>query len=827
MGTPVKLGRLKELETDPSANAAELQEMLADPRSVTCVRRRCVRALAAARRAAALLSHFRSEDDAAVKEEVLRSLREAGLSGEPGVQDLAREVSSDDAPEELCVRAAASRLLQPSSSSSVSSSVSLSSSSSTCRAAAVAAAAEEPERRRLSLLAEELRAVAVSDADASRKRKQSTLLRRAADSIDSARSPPKRLNTGAPPAARGPGTGAGAAGREAQGEEEVEVLDAPPPLRRRPAPTPGPDDVWDLRTPTSTPPPPSQAPTTAAAAGQQQSETTPENPIQIDDDDGGGDEGAGDESHDEEEVVSLVVPLSVKLREAAAPQSPAQAAGSQAPAAAAPERAWKPSATSLQPYASRDLHPLSRARGVLSVGAARPQEKKRAKPQQQQQQQRGGSGGGQRVRARPRRDEGARLSADQRQVLEHALAGGSFFFTGAAGSGKSFLLRHMAAVLEELYPGQVFVTASTGTAACGIGGVTVHSFAGIGIGEGEKEVLARRVMSQKASTRWFTCKVLFIDEVSMVSGELFEKLEYVARAVRKSVEPFGGIQVILCGDFFQLPPVLGAKERKLCFEAACWNDVVKQSFQLTTIFRQRDRDFIEMLEEIRTGDVSTETWRKLDMCSQRLPSTEPTTKLFPHRNTVDTENHMKLDQLPGEKYVFVSEDWAKTDSFQKALDNGQLPKELHLKVGSQVVLLKNMDFESGLVNGALGTVLEFGPRSAETGLPGEVRVKFQHTVQTLVPEDTSIEVGGMVVATRKQFPLKLAWALSIHKSQGMTLPRVELSLENIFATGQAYVALSRATSLEGIRIIGRVPRNCIKKPDPRVIAFYKNLVSLS
>ena len=241
------------------------------------------------------------------------------------------------------------------------------------------------------------------------------------------------------------------------------------------------------------------------------------------------------------------------------------------------------------------------------------------------------------------------LSAEQRAVLQHALAGDSFFFTGAAGTGKSFLLRCIIAALQaKLGAPHVFVTArfvsrsphslsvcllaclcvslegamgdcacSTGIAACNISGTTLHSFAAIKLGRGTKKEVLRHVMaSREGCQRWRTCEVLVVDEVSMISGELFDKIEFVARAVRRCERPFGGIQVILCGDFFQLPPVFDADEHehRYCFEADCWRAVVPQSFMLRQIFRQRDSTFIDVLSEVRTGNISPKTVACLQAC---------------------------------------------------------------------------------------------------------------------------------------------------------------------------------------------------------------------
>jgi ATP-dependent DNA helicase PIF1 len=198
------------------------------------------------------------------------------------------------------------------------------------------------------------------------------------------------------------------------------------------------------------------------------------------------------------------------------------------------------------------------------------------------------------------------LSAEQKHVIEMALAGKSIFFTGSAGTGKSFLLRSLIKKLQQRLGGDsVFVTASTGIAACNIGGTTVHSFAGIGLGENTKENLAKLVCKdRRKAKKWKQAAVLIIDEVSMLDGQLLDKLDFVARRARGIDHmPFGGLQMILCGDFFQLPPVgIGQDPNKIfCFEAQVWGQLLHPSRQLILrqVFRQRDEAFVRCLNELR------------------------------------------------------------------------------------------------------------------------------------------------------------------------------------------------------------------------------------
>lgn len=351
------------------------------------------------------------------------------------------------------------------------------------------------------------------------------------------------------------------------------------------------------------------------------------------------------------------------------------------------------------------------------------------------------------------------------------------------------------------------------------------------------------------------CEVLVVDEVSMISGELFDKIEFVARAVRRCERPFGGIQVILCGDFFQLPPVFDADEHehRFCFEADCWSAVVPQSFMLRQIFRQRDSTFIDVLSEVRTGAISPRTVACLQACIR--PPWEPSegnepTRLclhalplhtlshvccsrvraraaVPHRAAVDAINARRLAMLGSDSQTYEAVDFVQAPVYQKMLAQVMAPQSLTLRIGAQVILLKNLVFERELVNGSTGTVVAFRESSSGGGGGGGVRarlpvVRFRNGEEcTIDYAEWAFESGGVKVASRSQIPLNLAWALSIHKSQGMTLTNVEMSIDKVFAEGQAYVALSRVVSLAGLRIVGALPPLSAMRPNPRVVEFYR------
>ncbi|XP_074544982.1 ATP-dependent DNA helicase PIF1 [Halichoeres trimaculatus] len=409
-----------------------------------------------------------------------------------------------------------------------------------------------------------------------------------------------------------------------------------------------------------------------------------------------------------------------------------------------------------------------------------------------------------------------KLNKEQAAVLSAVLSGRNVFFTGSAGTGKSFLLKR---IMGSLPPKSTFATASTGVAACHIGGTTLHSFAGIGSGTAPLEQCIELAQRPGVLQHWTSCRHLIIDEVSMVEAQFFDKLESVARSVRRSTEPFGGIQLIVCGDFLQLPPVSKGKEKaSFCFQARSWRKVIQLNMELTEVRRQTDRTFISLLQAVRVGRVTEEVTAKLLGSAYHHIERDGilATRLCTHKDDVELTNENKLQQLPGSVRVFEALD--SDPALVKTIDaHSPVNRVIQLKVGAQVMLTKNLDVARGLVNGARGVIVGFEP--GKHGLP---RVRFLCGVtEVLKTERWVFKSGGGIHLSRQQLPLKLAWAISIHKSQGMTLDCVEISLARVFESGQAYVALSRARSLEGLRVMDFDPS--VVRADLDVLAFYKRL----
>ncbi|OQR75204.1 ATP-dependent DNA helicase PIF1-like [Tropilaelaps mercedesae] len=405
------------------------------------------------------------------------------------------------------------------------------------------------------------------------------------------------------------------------------------------------------------------------------------------------------------------------------------------------------------------------------------------------------------------------LSKEQREVLASVKTGTSVFFTGSAGTGKTFLLKRIVTILP---PNSTFVTATTGIAATHIGGSTVHAFAGIGLGEASVSCLAEKVRKSAAMANWRRCQHLIIDEISLLDGAYFEKLEAVARSVLNSDKPFGGIQVILSGDFLQLPPVSKTGQKKFVFQTKCWDEVIGRIYELKEVHRQKDHQFVSILQEIRWGRCSDTSSKVLTDTVLNTVDGDGilATKLSTHNIDVDAVNQEFFRRLSGEVKIFKATD--SVEGMKVFLDN-HLPVQsvIRLKVGTQVMLVKNTKVAQGLANGSRGVVVGFD----KSGLP---IVKFKKGLTTAVgPEKWTIKGAGGASFSRNQIPLKLAWAMSIHKSQGLTLDAVEISLAKVFECGQAYVALSRASTLQGLKVLD-FSASAVRA-DPRVIEFYKRI----
>ncbi|XP_042007423.1 ATP-dependent DNA helicase PIF1-like [Salvia splendens] len=435
---------------------------------------------------------------------------------------------------------------------------------------------------------------------------------------------------------------------------------------------------------------------------------------------------------------------------------------------------------------------------------------------------------------------------EQNRVLEAVSKGKSVFVTGSAGTGKTFLLEEIIKKLKKIHGwSRVYVTASTGVASCALHGQTLHSFAGVGFGELDREGLLERVLSDKgACRRWRKVKALVIDETSMVDAKLFDGLAYVARTLREDKETWGGIQLIVSGDFFQLSPIIGratrekkkTKEKKrkkkgdvkvYAFEADCWDSSFDLQIELTRVFRQSDSLLVHLLQGIRRAEIGPDELELLVECCSVTEPDPDTVRLFPRISDVDEVNKEKMKGLGEEIYTYTAQDSGEKQ-WKRQLQIGIARDTLEVCIGARVMLIKNISPWRKLVNGATGTVLGFSKlvdksygMSADCS-HGDVLplVKFDSGSELIVePETWEVRDGDKVVAKRRQIPLILSWALSIHKCQGMSLDKLHTDLSRVFGHGMVYVALSRVRSLAGLGLSGLEPSKITAHP--KVLKFYR------
>lgn len=429
----------------------------------------------------------------------------------------------------------------------------------------------------------------------------------------------------------------------------------------------------------------------------------------------------------------------------------------------------------------------------------------------------------------------------------------NIFITGPGGVGKSHLIHYIinksieSVCFEEdgidyskenFKKTHIGLTALTGCAAILLGrfAKTLHSWAGIGLGNGTVKDLCTKIKKNKtAEKNWIQCEMLVIDEISMMSIELFEKLDEIGQILRRSSKPFGGIQLVLVGDFFQLPPINKNKEEtmKFVFESERWAHIINTTFELKSIQRQKDPVFQDILNAARYGKITEQHINKLkerEGLDWKTHKIKPTL-LFSRRVDVDTVNESNLKALTGERHTYT----AKTVRDEKAPPslsikspevetliemydkNAPYQKELVLSIGAQVMLVHNLDIELGLVNGSRGVVVSFTKEDA--ALPV---VEFINGNRVVIEPHTWLIDSLDCLAGRQQIPLRLAYALSIHKSQGATLDCALIDIgESTFEYGQAYVALSRVRDFNSLYIWSINSKAF--KVHPHVLKFYEGI----
>ncbi len=384
----------------------------------------------------------------------------------------------------------------------------------------------------------------------------------------------------------------------------------------------------------------------------------------------------------------------------------------------------------------------------------------------------------------------------QTQALTVMLSGAPVFLTGPPGAGKTYVLNQF--VKRATKSGKtVAVTASTGIAATHIGGTTIHSWSGLGIrdflGAKDKQQLAN---NSKLVKRYNATDVLVIDEVSMLHGHRLDMVNQVCKLLRKSTEPFGGIQVILVGDLFQLPPITrGSDESDFVHNSDAWEELDPKICYITEQHRQEKDGLLELLEAMRSGELEDFHHELLnERIGQKPTSSQPITKLFAHNVDIDTVNQRHLDAIKNEVYQYKMNTKGPQAKVEQLRRSVLAPEILELKLGAEVMFVANSP-SAGFVNGTRGQVVEFRDDQPVIKLTNKRNIK-------VVPHSWKLEEDGKVRAEVSQLPLRLAWAITIHKSQGMSLDSAEVDLSKSFTPGMGYVALSRIRSINGLFLSG-------------------------
>ncbi len=396
------------------------------------------------------------------------------------------------------------------------------------------------------------------------------------------------------------------------------------------------------------------------------------------------------------------------------------------------------------------------------------------------------------------------------------MSGESVFLTGAPGSGKTYVLNQFIKFAKQAKK-RIAVTASTGIAATHIGGTTIHSWSGLGIRD---EITERDEKWLKENDRlvkrYNNVDILVIDEVSMIHGKRLDMVNQVCKWLRDSEEPFGGIQVVLTGDLFQLPPInRGDASIDFVHLSKAWAELQPKICYLSEQHRQENDPLLDLLEAMRAGDIME---AHFDSLSERLglqiPVGVSVTKLYSHNQDVEQINDSYLKALSDESKTFVMETYGVQAKVEQLAKSVLAPEMLELKIGAEVMFVAN-NFSEGYVNGTRGKVVGF-----KDGKP-QVELLSNRRVLTVDLHSWALEEDGKERARVTQLPLRLAWAITIHKSQGMSLDSAEMDLSRAFTPGMGYVALSRVRSLDGVYLKGI--NNSALAMHPEIFSFDEQL----
>lgn len=407
----------------------------------------------------------------------------------------------------------------------------------------------------------------------------------------------------------------------------------------------------------------------------------------------------------------------------------------------------------------------------------------------------------------------------QEEALDILKLGHNVFLTGAAGSGKTYVLNEFIKHLKE-HRIPVGVTASTGIAATHINGMTIHSWAGIGIDDSlNASEIDNLKTKSRLKSRFAKTKVLVIDEISMLHGARLDLVDQVCRAFKDPDKPFGGLQVVLCGDLFQLPPV--TKDRKppdFVHKSEAWRNMNLKVCYLGGQHRQDDNQLLGILSAIRGAQVDESHFLDLQDRFRDIPEGSTITKLYTHNSNVDEINQDQLDKLGTKSRSYPMTTKGPKKVVQSMISSCLAPENLVLKIGAEVMFVVNNPKE-GYVNGTRGQVIGFDDKSHAP------LVATPEKTYVVEPFSWQVIDGERIVAQIDQLPLRLAWAITIHKSQGMSLDAAEIDLSKSFEPGMGYVALSRVRNLDGLYIKGM--NNQAMVVHPEILVLDKSLKAKS
>ena len=389
-------------------------------------------------------------------------------------------------------------------------------------------------------------------------------------------------------------------------------------------------------------------------------------------------------------------------------------------------------------------------------------------------------------------------------ALDILQEGKNVFLTGQAGSGKTYLINQYIDWLRR-HQIEPTITASTGIAATHVGGTTIHSYSGMGIAsrltpELQDEILARESVWKRLSRT----KVLIIDEISMVSASLLDALDQLMRVVHNTPEvAFGGIQIVMSGDFFQLPPIIKNQQdapggKRYAWQSQAWIDACIVPCYLEEQHRQHTSDVLSrILNDIRDGEATEDSLADLRSRFEcEIDSEHEPIMLYTHNADVDRINQERLEEISEAPHFFEMQTRGSRSNIEKLKAGCLAPELLELRVGAVVMFVRN-NFEKGYVNGSMGKITSF---DTKTGLP--LVDLYSGGVVLATNEEWTLEEDGKKKAIISQLPLRLAWAITVHKSQGMSLDSAIIDLSKSFEAGQGYVALSRVRSLDGLYLRG-------------------------